>query len=233
MSNDLLPVLNWTAPTLSDHVNDELAGLSIAFDRIRVPGGGSLQWELPDGSTVQEIVGVIVHHHHARAYWADPYAGGNARPDCSSMDGAHGVAASEVVPWDRRECNTCPLNAWGSGGRGKACRELHRLYLLREGEVIPSILTLPPTSLRSFANYIARQILPRGVRVRHVVTGIGLTKAKSSTGIVYSQTTFRVVGVLNNEIRSVIDAYSREFASFIGNEQIAISSADYSTEEQP
>lgn len=70
------------AGALNDTTED-LAGLDLdlTFDRIKIPAGGSTAFEIPDGDSeevnmVKEIVGVILLHHPAYAYYKDKYNGG-------------------------------------------------------------------------------------------------------------------------------------------------------------
>ena len=69
----------------------ELAGFNMRFDRVKVPSGGGLTFMLqePDanGNTdFREINAVILTHHPMQSYFQGKYTGGNARPECSSMD---------------------------------------------------------------------------------------------------------------------------------------------------
>ena len=80
---------------LSDAMSQELEGLSLSFERIKIPSAGSTVFELPavDGGepeTVKEFTGVILYHHPLFAYYRDKYAGGNEPPDCGSFDGVTG-----------------------------------------------------------------------------------------------------------------------------------------------
>lgn len=104
---------------------------------------------LPDGSTQKTMEGVIVFHHKARGYWE---VEGQQVPTCSSMDGRTGTDENG----NTRPCNGCPHDAWGTGkdGRGKACKEMRWIYLLQEGEIIPSRISLPPTSLGKFDAFV-------------------------------------------------------------------------------
>jgi hypothetical protein len=80
---------------LTDAMSQELEGLSLSFERIKIPSAGSTVFELPavDGGepeTVKEFTGVILYHHPLFAYYRDKYAGGNEPPDCGSFDGVTG-----------------------------------------------------------------------------------------------------------------------------------------------
>lgn len=204
-----LPALN---NNLAGVIAEEMDGLSIEFDRVKIPSGGGLAFEVPgdnpdDPDMVKEITGVIVDHHAVNAYWAVKYAGENNPPDCSSMDGKEGVTADGT----RKACNSCPMNDWGSDedGRGKACKNMRRIYILPEGEMFPLLLTLPPTSLKNFSNYLAKRIIAKGRRSHTVLTRVSLKKAVSGGGITYSQAVFALAGVLNNEDALNITEYAQ------------------------
>ena len=87
-----LPALN---DDLAEVIAEEMDGLSIEFDRVKIPSGGGLAFEVPgddpdEPDMKKEIVGVIVDQHAVNAYWAVKYSGQNNPPDCSSMDGKVG-----------------------------------------------------------------------------------------------------------------------------------------------
>ena len=90
---------------LSDAMSQELEGLSLSFERIKIPSAGSTVFELPgeeDGEpeTVKEFTGVILYHHPLFAYYRDKYAGGNEPPDCGSgrSPAVKGLNKSGVFP---------------------------------------------------------------------------------------------------------------------------------------
>ena len=113
---------------------------------------------------VKDITGVILYNHPAYAYYASAFAGGHAAPDCSSIDGVTGVG----MPGG--DCRTCPYNKFGSGdGQSKLCKNKRMLYILREGELFPVALSLPTGSLKTFTNYVKRQ-LTKGRKISQIVT---------------------------------------------------------------
>jgi len=231
-----LAVIESFTPAVLDReaMMEELEGLELTFDRVKIPSGGGLAFEIPidddEVDTVKEIVGVIVDHHRVNAYWPSTYSGQGQPPACSSMDGKIGVAPPESeVDWagQQRSCATCPFNQWGSAddGAGKACKNMVRLYVLREGEAFPLMLTLPPTSIRNWANYLAKRVLGRGLRPHQVVTKIGLKKEQSKSGIAYSQATFKLVGVLSQDVQQQMSAYSQSIKRVARG--LGITSEDY------
>ena len=183
---------------LAEAMASELNGMNITFDRVSVPAAGGLAFELPGelpGETdlAEEFTGVILFHHPLFTYYRDSFAGGSNPPDCGSYDGVYGVGD----PGGR--CDRCPLNQFGSDpGGGKACKNKRRLYILREGELIPILLTLPVGSMKEFAVYIKR-LLAKGKKSSGVVTRFSLRKATNANNIAYSQVQFAVDRVLAPE----------------------------------
>ncbi len=188
---------------LTDAMSQELEGLSLSFERIKIPSAGSTVFELPgeeDGEpeNLKEFTGVILYHHPLFAYYRDKYAGGNEPPDCGSFDGITG----EGDPGGA--CAKCRYNQFGTGeGGGKACKNRRRIYILREGEVFPLLLSLPTGSLKEFTRYIQR-LLSRGKKSLSVVTRFSLKKTVNAGGIAYSQAQFRVDRVLTEQEQSVV-----------------------------
>lgn len=208
-NTEIVPVSSFEVTPFDESVtealSEELNGLgSIPFDQVKIPAGGARAFEVPSDDpdnpdTETELVGIIIDHHPTNGYWRDPYSGGSVSPDCSSMDGKLGVITESGCI---RSCDTCPFNQFGSAddGNGKACKNMHRIYLLREGDMLPIILTLPPTSIKPFKEYLAKRVLlakpPK--RCWQVVTKITLKTDTSSAGIKYSKAVFTKVGLLEN-----------------------------------
>ena len=186
---------------------EELDGLNLSFDRIKIPSGGGLAFEVPGDDpdspdTVKEFKAVILHHHPINCYYKEEYTGGNNPPDCGSMDGHIGI---DGETGEVKSCADCPFNKFGSGKNGaKACKQKRRIYLLREGEALPTMLSLPTGSLGEFSKYVMR-LLSKGRKTNGVVTKFTLKKAQNSGGINYSQAVFAVDRVLTDaELESIV-----------------------------
>ena len=204
MAANLVKAENFAIVPMSEDIaqmlTEELDGMGqVPFDAVKIPSGGGLSFELsgddPDNpETAQTLTGVIVHHHPVNVYWEHDFDGAGALPDCSSPDGKHGLNAKtgEVL-----DCASCPYNQFGSGkGNSKACKNTHRVYLLRENEPLPILLTLPPTSLRAFKDYLAKRLIMKGKRSTDVLTSIKLKREKNADGIAYSACVFTKAGDL-------------------------------------
>lgn len=236
MANEISIIDNFVlAPVEADTgiaqaLQDELGAALGApdFARAVIPSGGMTVFSIKRGvddmdpETVKAIDGVIVCHHPAYAYWPQAIGAESTPPDCTSTDGIEGLdrRTGEIVP-----CATCPYNQFGSEvredgnpGRGKACKNGHRLYILRDGEFLPVLLALPATGLRPLKTYLQSLIIPRrpgeaSLRPWQVVTRIALKGAKNAEGKPYALPTFERLGVLPNDKAAAVREYAQAFAS--------------------
>jgi hypothetical protein len=182
------------------------------LDRVTIPAGGGSQWCIPtlEGEQVAaEITGVIVAVQNCRAYWQESFdsSGGGTPPDCVSEDVVTGIGNPGGV------CQKCPMAAFGSDNRGKgqACKQIKRLFLLRPDSMLPLVVTLPPTSIRPAQRYLLR-LAGRGLKYQGVVTRITLEKEKNSGGIAYSKAVFGMVAALDAGQAKVMEDYVKEVA---------------------
>ena len=195
-----LPILTQKEEALSV-IQENLAGFGkLKFDKIRMPAGGGLTFEVADESgaavPVQEIRGVIIDHFPFKAWWEKSFEektdDDDKRPDCYSANCVTGTGCPEKGIPAGQQCSNCKYGAWGSdrrGGRGKDCSDKIRIHILREGEVFPVFIDLPATSHSNLKDYIKRLTN----RLKHyygVVTSIKLEKDKNAAGTVFSKATF-------------------------------------------
>ena len=153
---------------------------------------------------MKEFSAVILYQHALNAYYKNEYTGGSNPPDCGSYDGFVG----DGTPGG--QCRSCPLNQYGSGKNGaKACKNRRRLYLLREGDVFPMMLSLPTGSLKGFTRYLTRVVTRYGSS-NAVVTRFTLKKASSTAGIGYSQAQFSVDRLLTEDEYALISAMTEQ-----------------------
>lgn len=160
----------YVIPMITDEVMNgvasELEGLQISLDKGKIPAGGGLAFEVPGNDpespdSVKEITGVIIDHYPLNSYWTEKYNGQNVAPNCYSTDSHNGIGSPGG------DCSKCPFNKFGSGedGQSKACKNAHRLYILRSGEMYPIVITVPPTSLKPLSDYLAKRIVTKGLRL--------------------------------------------------------------------
>ena len=133
------------------------------------------------------------------------------------------------------ECAKCPYNKFGSGedGQSKACKNAHRLYILRSGELYPVVVTVPPTSLKSLSDYLAKRIVTKGLRSYGVVTKLTLKKATNNTGITYSQVQFSLSEKLTPEQTEILKGYGESIRSVTRNIDFMDSDVEDTVVEQP
>ena len=112
--------------------NEELAedmdGLTMSFPRIKIPAGGVLQFEIPNGDPQHPdyrptLTGVILYNHASCAYWpeGDEY-NDDVPPLCSSVDGKQGYGEPGGT------CATCTLSQFGSASNGRGKRSEGKHY---------------------------------------------------------------------------------------------------------
>ena len=184
------------------------AGGMTAFDleRIKIPSGGMLAWEIPTitgkPEYVQEFDGVVIFHKDGRVYWEKPLAesGGNEPPDCSSADCVVGIGNPGG------SCGQCPFARFGSdqqGGRGQACKQVKQLFVARSDGLLPVVLPLPPTSLSVARKYFLR-LTSRRIPYYGVLTRFSLEKATNKGGIAYARAVLSLVEVLPDAQREAL-----------------------------
>ena len=163
--------------------------------RIKV-ANGMAQWiveDVIDGEKpVPSIEGVIVHIHDSRAYYASKQAG-NVPPDCSSRDGITGIGKPGG------NCKTCPLAQWDSAegdSNAQACKASKQLFMLIGDSVLPTVVSLPPTSLKAVEKFKLQMVTKR-MQYRHAIVRISLMKATNKAGQPYGKAVFDVVRKLS------------------------------------
>lgn len=176
---------------------EAMAGASeIPRTQIKVPSGGGLYFAADDMPPVQAVEGVIMAAQYANVYWDKPMGEGDGAPTCASQDGMSGwyMMDGELM---ERSCRTCPMNKMGSapdGKKGKACKNIVRLLMLTEDSPLPVEIKVPTMSVRNFSNYLAREIIARGLQPWQVTTKLTLKSAVNGGGIKYSQISFECTG---------------------------------------
>ena len=169
------------------------------LERIKIPAGGGTAWTLQglDGEEmVKELSGIIIAWRDTRAYWSVPMdeSDGNMPPDCDSLDARTGTGEPGG------DCHKCAHAEFGSGlkGEGQACKMVRQLFLIREDNLLPEIVHLPPTSLKPARQYFLR-LASKSVPCYSVITRIGLEKTKNPQGIVYAKALLTSGGRLTPE----------------------------------
>jgi hypothetical protein len=213
---------------LRDNVGQ--AGIqTLDLPRIKVPAGGSLMWmisTLEGEESARTIEGVILAWRTGRLYWkrALGEGGGRQPPDCISRDGFVGVGDPGGA------CAQCPYARFGSAakGKGQACKQIRQLLLVRPDEVLPCLLTVPPTSLKPAQQYFMA-LLARAIPYWSVVTKISLERAKNEDGIDYARMSFGGGRILGTEERIRLAPFHNQMQEMLNPG--VIDARDYSVED--
>lgn len=196
----------------SEDLADDMEGLQMNFQRIKIPSGGNLVFEIPtddpeNPNYEKTIEGVLLFHHDSNAYWPEGSEyDENTAPLCSSVNGKQGIGEPGGL------CAMCGMNQYGtaSEGRGKACKNMRMLYLLQSGECVPIQISLPPTSLKPFKTFINQAFLLRRRPSYGSVIQLGLRK-ENTGGNDYSVATFRLIANFEGEELAQIRSYAEGF----------------------
>ena len=196
----------------ADELADDMDGIQMSFPRIKIPAGGTLQFEIPTDDPenpdyAKALTGVILYHHPNNVYWAEGSEyDDNSVPLCTSVDGKTGIGEPGV------NCATCALNEYGTAaeGRGKACKNMRMLYLLRSGEYMPYQLALPPTSLKSFGDFMKSAFALRQRACFGSIVQITLKKMNTG-GNDYSVAVFRRILDFDGDKLAQVRAYADGF----------------------
>jgi hypothetical protein len=171
--------------------------------QLTVAPGGSAAFVTGDGEMVAApLTGVVIGSIVARGLWRK----GNKVPFCSSMGGDVGhvnpTHTSEDVEAVRHEfdaqhpyisefdagsaavdgysCRHCTMNAFGSSGLGKACKEKRRLLFLPDGWSAPAILNLPTMSVKGWDTYCSTLATKSRRQFYAVRTTFGIARAENA-----------------------------------------------------
>jgi len=170
----------------------ELTGAELP--RIKISGGAKPCWIVPSleegDQMLDELTGVVVFARDTRVYYKDEFgkSGTTQPPDCSSVDCVTGIGNPGG------ECKKCPLAQFGSAssGKGQACKQVRQLFLLRGEQMLPEIVSLPPTSLKPCRQFFLK-LTTKGIPYYQAMITIGLETTVNAAGIKYGRATFAFV----------------------------------------
>jgi hypothetical protein len=201
---------------LRENVQDDITPFDL--DKIKVPAGGGLSWEIPTiGKPIstQEITGVIVYYRNTRAYWDSDYNGEKTPPTCSSDNAKTGIGDPGG------NCVTCPLSKFGSSQNPKspdsqACKAIILLFVMVPGKSLPFVIPVPPTSTGIIKKHFLR-MANEDIPYYRAIQSLSLTKVKQSKGAIeYSQIVPQVVEILpesfDEKVRELQAGFSAVFA---------------------
>lgn len=187
------------------------------LDRVKVPSGGALSWEVPtltgEPDSVKELTGVIIGYKNTRVFFSKKYDGSNEPPDCASDDGITGVGDPGG------SCEDCPLAKFTDGQRPR-CASRRLVLLLLKDNSLPILLNLPPSSLWEMNKYFLRLSTMRKFFFQ-VETTFKLEKEKSGEGITYSKALPVFSRLLGPEEAQAAGAMAKSLGMALGSIKIA------------
>ena len=212
---------------ISVDVSEDYEGLRLSFPRVKIPGGGSLQFEIPSDDPenpdyTKYIEGVILYNHDTCAYWPEGSEyDDNVTPLCSSVDGKTGYGAPGGV------CATCALNQYGSveKGKGKACKNIRRLYIMMNNRPDIYLLTVPPTSIKDVNKALKKIMGQQHIPYSRMIVTFKLNVVENADKIKYSKVTLEKTGLLPEALYKTTAELRKAMKQ--SYESVAITTDDY------
>lgn len=135
----------------------KMAQMSVGANLISFKGGQLLVDGLPVPGGEAEVI--VLAQQGERSYYEGPFDPSKPQvPACYSFDGEK--PHPEAQDPQHTTCEGCPQNAWGSKGKGKACREGTRVALLPASAPLESApmyqASFPITSMGSVKDFFSR-----------------------------------------------------------------------------
>jgi len=185
---------------------------------------------LPEGAPLNVIlVGADPIRGSAKVYYMGEYEPDSSDPpDCSSADGVKpdGWIQHPQAP----TCAQCPHNAWGTAkrGRGKACRDVKRIYVLPPNQLEGDIyqIQVPPSSLKHLSGYV-RELKAHNVAPQYVVSKISFVDAE------YPEIKFEFAGFLDEPSCVKVDGRQDDVVSAISRGQSSAEQPDEADDAAP
>lgn len=190
----------------------------------------------PDDEELSEISGVIIFGAKQKVYYEAVYdPSKKLPPDCYSHGGK--VPDSSIEKPQASTCKACPKNVFETAkmGKGKACRDIRRLFLLLgDSAIMPMQLNVSPTSLKAFDDYLSK-LVTYGYSLEEVETKI--TAKKKSRDDKYVVLTFTKGVQLSEdkpeEKQRLVDIQALKTAWMPHMEKQEISGDDIEAEQAP
>ena len=227
-----LATLDVNSSDIARALQENLDGQGITarnLERISFPTGGATQWTLQDFNDdeimVPALYGVVIHQATSRAYWQGEFSGVGSLPACFSGDGVNGEGFPAGL------CASCDHNQFGSKGRGKACKETKELFILQSGKLLPTVLSVPPSSIKPWSNFVVKISL-QGVELSSAVISFELVPERSIDGVKYSQLKPTLVGALSEEQRIQTKNFKNAFLAMKKTETVEQHVPQHTNEQQ-
>jgi hypothetical protein len=217
VESDYAVLTNNALDIIGENLKNQPLSLAL-FDIVKSPSGGATVFAVPGlagEEAEKELSGIILDYTTPRAYWETPEPIEGEPPVCFSRD--------SLVSHEGKPCSRCPFNDFGSkdgDSNAKACKESVLIFLLRPGNIMPTVVRVPVTSKLIFQRYMTR-LIGRMIPLNGVVTKITLEKATSKQGKPYALYSFEAVSMLSHEETLAAKAFGQRFMEIINADEDA------------
>lgn len=149
----------------------------VSGNKIRYSKG---KFVLPDGSEAETLDVVVVDFASVNTYYENGYDKDNiVPPNCFAIHPEpKGMIPSANSPEKQcDDCGSCPMNAFGSAGAGKACKNTRLLAVLppdADADTPMWTLSVPPTAIKGFDGYVGSVLRTFQMPPVAVVTTVSL-----------------------------------------------------------
>jgi len=177
-------------------------GLPLIHPRIEILHQTTKQFRFVNTEVIKSVIhAIIVYVEPSRVWWEKSFADsdGGGMPDCFSRDLYAPDSSSGNKQADT--CGACPKNQWesdtaedGSPRKGKACKEIRRIFVIADGHLSPHVMTVPPTSLKALARHLVNVKDAKYDSLQQVVTVMKLVTKENAGGTPYSELALEVGG---------------------------------------
>lgn len=181
-------------------IKAQLAAQAAAMsDRITPPSGNKIKlapnaMTLPDGTKTPGPIEVVIVDFIARnMFYEGDFDANNIQPPICFAIGANPktMAPSPNSPQPQaKTCAECPMNAFGSKGNGKACKNERMLAVLppdADADTPMWTASVSPTGIKGFDGYVGGVVRTFGTPPVGVITSMGLDDTKTYASLVFSE----------------------------------------------
>ena len=173
--------------------------------------------------TRKYLSGTVLASHRVRRFYVSKDL--EVQALCVSNDMENGIADDERMsesPFQEPvglKCGSCPANEWGSAAhlvgnsnanRGKACSERRNIIFQpvgEEGMSLPILLSLPPTSLANYTNYVSSLFSSKSLAVADVVTEFSVKMVPGGAAGKFAMIHFSYVDKVSDTSRDGIQKF--------------------------
>lgn len=203
---------------------EELANLPITFPRIDIVHGGNAAFNFVDeDDIVKEFQAILIHVESQRAYWPTKYGEGGEEdkmPVCYSRDLIKPDPQAEAI--QHETCANCPMNQWGSdtkkdgsAARGKACKEIRRVFMLPAGRLSPYYMPISPANLKPLGKYFQTSRNKGIQKVQSIVTLFSAKNVSNKDGVTYTELALAVGGTIPDNVAYAILEFKRKIEEML------------------